>query len=180
VVNNAGIGMTGPFHTQDAGVIATMLNLNIRFLTEFCHIMVPVLKASGDTCRILNVGSVAGYQGVHNFMPYAATKAYVNNLSEGLNWELHGSNITVTCLQPGSTRSEFFDNAAMEGSFMATYDVMTSGAVARAGVTAMMAGKAFIVPGITNKIKIFSLRFTPRALLRRVIYWMFRDLAREH
>lgn len=177
VVNNAGIGMTGIFEKQDRGVIRTMINLNVRFTTEFTYLMVGKLKGNGEDVRILNVGSVAGFQGVHHFMPYASTKAYVNHFSEGLNWELRGTNITVTCLAPGATRSEFIERAKMTGSFMGTYDVMTTEAVAAAGIKALKAGKACVIPGLTNKIKIFSLRITPRWMVRLTIKWMFRDLA---
>lgn len=177
VVNNAGIGYTGPFETRDQEVVSRMLDLNIRFFTLFCQRMIRRLKKVGKPARILNVGSIAGYQGVHYFQPYAATKAYVNILSEGMNWELQGSNIKVTCLQPGSTSSEFFQSSNMEGSLMATYGVMSAQAVAEAGVKGMLRGKATVIPGLANKFKIFSLRLSPRWLVRESIRFMFRDLA---
>ncbi len=176
VVNNAGVGQSGPFPEMEGRRVRAMLALNVVFPTEFCRLMIPRLLARGEACRILNVGSIAGNQGVPWFLPYAATKAYVNMFSEGLNWELRGTSITVTNLEPGSTHSEFFKNSSMEGSFMSRVDVMTAAAVARQGITGLVRGKARVVPGWTNKLRVWSLRVSPRWLVREMIRLMFRDL----
>ncbi len=176
IVNNAGVGCSGRFPEMDGPRVRAMLALNVYFPTEFCRLMIPRLLARGEACRILNVGSIAGNQGVPWFLPYAATKAYINMFSEGLNWELRGTPVVVTCLEPGSTHSEFFRNASMEGSFMSRVDVMTAASVARLGIAGMVRGKARVVPGFTNKMRVWSLRVTPRWLVRESIRLMFRDL----
>lgn len=178
VVNNAGFALAGPFDSRPWQRISSMIDLNIRFLTAFCHGMLPLLKQRPETCRILNLGSIAGYQGVHNLAAYAASKAYVNIFSESLNWELRGSNIIVTCLQPGSTASEFFKVAEMEGSLMSRVGVMSARSVALVGVKAMIRGRASVVAGLFNKLKIFSLRLSPRWSVREVIRFLFNDLSR--
>lgn len=176
IVNNAGVGHSGRFSEMDAAHMRAMLALNVYFPTEFCRLMIPRLLARGEACRILNVGSIAGNQGVPWFLPYAATKAYINMFSEGLNWELRGTPIVVTCLEPGSTHSDFFRKASMEGSFMSRVDVMTAASVARRGIAGMVRGKARVVPGLTNKLRVWSLRVSPRWLVRETIRLMFRDL----
>lgn len=177
VVNNAGFAVAGSFESSDFNAISRMIDLNIRFLTGFCRLMLPRLKARKDGARIMNVGSVAGHQGVPNMAAYAATKAYVNHFTEGLNWELRGTGVAVTSLEPGQTASEFFDVAGVSDVFMAQFGVLRPEAVARIGVSVMVKGKPRHVVGFLNKLLIFSLRITPRFMVRMVITRLFRDWA---
>ncbi len=177
LVNNAGFAATGVFETIAWQTISSMIDLNVRFLTELTMRLLPALKAHPDGAGILNVGSIAGYQGVTNMAAYAATKAFVNNLTEGLNWELRGAKVHATCLAPGKTASEFFEVAGMTDTSMARSRLMSSRAVARLGVDALQKGKPKVVTGLMNKLMVFSLRFSPRSMVRTVITRMFRDLA---
>jgi len=174
LVNNAGVALSGPF--QEADRLAAMIALNTVFLTDFTRRMLPRLLARSDGARILNVGSIAGCQGVPYMAAYAATKAFVNNFSEGLDWELRGSSVGVACLMPGQTATEFFEAAAMTHANVAKSGLMSAQAVARVGVKALIAGRGGHVAGWFNKFRVFSLRLTPRWLVRLVITWLFRDL----
>ncbi len=177
LVNNAGFGMTGRYAGADDATVANMLDLNVKFLAEFTRRMLPGLQAREDGARILNVGSVAGFQGVPFFAAYAASKAFVNGFSQGLAWELRGSAVGVTCLAPGQTESEFLDVADMRDAGIARSGVMDAVAVARAGVKAMIAGRETVVPGWLNWARVTASRFAPRAIVRWTITRMFRDLA---
>lgn len=177
LVNNAGFAATGLFEAIPRPTVTSMIDLNVKFLTELTQRMLPALKAHPRGAAILNVGSIAGYQGVINMAAYAATKAYVNNLTEGLNWELRDTNVHATCLAPGKTASEFFEVAGMSGTGMARSGLMSSEAVARQAVMALEKGKPAIVTGWLNKLMVFSLRLSPRGMVRGVITRMFRDLA---
>ncbi len=177
VVNNAGFAVAGRLEKADGEELSRMIDLNIGFLTEFCRLMVPRLKDRSEGGHILNVGSVAGYQGVPFMASYAATKAYVNHFTEGLNWELRGTGVGVTCLQPGQTASEFFQVAGLSDSKMANAGLLSCEQVAREGVNAMVKGKPKTVAGLLNKVRVFGLRLTPRSLVRLVITGMFRDMA---
>jgi uncharacterized protein len=103
---------------------------------------------------------------------YYATKAYVIHFSEAIANELQGTGVTVTCLCPGATESEFAKRADMEKSRLFKMGKMTSEDVARAGYRAMMAGKTLIITGLGNKLMAESVRFAPRkmvtAIARRV------------
>lgn len=178
IVNNAGFALTGRLEGQDWTSLSKMIDLNIRFMVGFCHMMVARMRELNEPCRILNLGSVAGYQGVPFFAAYAASKAFVNNFSEGLAWELRDTQIKVTCLQPGQTATEFFKVADMEGSKISKSQLSTAGDVARTGISTMVNGRESVVVGMMNKIKIFSLRFSPRWSVRLVIQHLFRDLDR--
>ena len=177
VVNNAGIAVAGSFDKAKPGDLSKMIDLNIRFVTEFCRVMLEPLKRRPEGARILNVGSITGYQGIPNMAAYAATKAYINNFSEGLNWELRGTGVVVTCLQPGQTSSEFFEVAGVADAHMANTGLLTPGEVARQGVAAMVKGRPRRVTGWVNRIRVFGLRFSPRGVVRLVITRMFRDMA---
>jgi short-subunit dehydrogenase len=116
--------------------------------------------------RILNVGSVAGFQPGPLMAVYYATKAFVNSLSEALSNEVAGTGVTVTCLAPGPTASEF-DTAA--GMAPRTDGVADARSVAEAGVRGMMRGKRLVVTGLRNKLLIFAERFLPRGTVIRAV-----------
>jgi short-subunit dehydrogenase len=125
------------------------------------------------TGRILNVGSVAGFQPGPFMAVYYATKAFVNSFSEALTNELAGTGVTVTCLAPGPTTSEFAALSGMDATKAFTVGkVMTARAVAEAGVRAMKRGKRMCVPGLRNKLLLFLERFVPRSVVMKVVQWM--------
>ena len=106
---------------------------------------------------------------------YYATKAYVNSLSQALASELAGSGVTVTCLCPGPTDSEFAAVAgfAVKSNFSAGMR-MTSREVALAGLRAMNRGTALTIPGWRNRLMIFLQRFVPRSVVTRTVKWMLK------
>lgn len=169
VVNNAGVAVLGAFEKGKHSAYQQMINLNIGFLTSFTHAMIPALLALPEGARILNVGSVAGYQGVPNMAAYAATKAYVNHFSEGLNWEYRNSSLRVCCVEPGQTASEFFERAGVTEAFMSRFALLNCQTVARAGVDSLIHSRPRTVVGGLNKLLVFSLRLSPRWMVRLVI-----------
>lgn len=179
LINNAGFGQTGPFVDTDQAAMQRMFQLNMVTLADLCYAVLKHFERTKEPCAIMNVGSIAGYQGVPNMTSYAATKAFVNHFSEGLAWEYHGTHIAVTCLQPGKTESEFFDVADMRGSRFASGNVMSSKDVAKQGIDALVQGKAKLVTGWANKVSVFGLRLFPRFVVRLVISSMFKDYARH-
>lgn len=176
LINNAGFAETGDFEESSVQRLTAMLQLNMVFLVQFTRIMLPRLKALDEGARIMNVGSLAGYMGVPQMCTYAATKAFVNHFSEGLAWELRDTRVRVTSLEPGSTKTEFFDVAGMNGSFMSRFNVMAADKVASQGVSAMLAGRRRLVAGLANKLGVFALRFSPRWMIGRVVGLLFRDV----
>ena len=114
LVNNAGLGQNGLFHELDASRMSAMLQVNVTALTELTRVFLPEMVAR-KRGRILNVGSVAGFQPGPRMAVYYATKAYVLSLTEALVEELRGSGVTITNLSPGATESEFSEGAEMGG-----------------------------------------------------------------
>jgi short-subunit dehydrogenase len=169
LVNNAGFGTLGPFLDTELEKELAMIRLNVSALVDLCGRFVPAMKARGSG-RVLNVASVAAFQPGPYMAIYYATKAFVLSFSEALWDELNGSGVTVTCLCPGPTRTEFADRAGMnETNLFSGGNVMEVGPVCDAAFRATMKGKRLVVPGFWNRVLIFAVRFAPRRMVLRIV-----------
>jgi short-subunit dehydrogenase len=169
LVNNAGFGVYGPFVDADRERLLAMVQVNVLALTDLTRLFVQGMVARGRG-RVLNVASTAAFQPGPLMAGYYATKSFVLSLSEALAHELRGTGVTVTCLCPGPTRTEFASVAAAEGATL--YDnpnVMTAAPVADTGFWATMRGKRVVIPGLLNRIGAFATRFAPRSLLMHIV-----------
>jgi short-subunit dehydrogenase len=163
--NNAGFGDVGTFADADPAKLLNMIQVNVAAFTALLSGILPGMKARGRG-RILNVGSVAGFQPGPFMAVYYATKSYVNSLSQALSSELVGTGITVTCLCPGPTDTEFASVAGFSAKSGFSLGMrMTSREVAEAGLRAMNRGKPVIVPGWRNRLLIVLQRFVPRTVV---------------
>src|SRR5271157_2494741 len=115
LVNNAGFGQYGLFAENDLEECLRQIQLNVTTLTHLTRLYLPAMieraKIEKTTGRILNVASTAAFQPGPLMAVYFATKAYVLYLSEALANELNGTGVTVTCLCPGPTATEFLKRA---------------------------------------------------------------------
>ena len=172
LVNNAGFGDLGPFADADLAKMMRMIQVNVAALTELTGLFLPGLRARGRG-RILNVGSVAGFQPGPMMAVYYATKAYVNSFTEALASELAGSGVTATCLAPGRTESEFAAVAGFQSTKNFTVgSVADARSVAAAGIRAMKRGRRLVVTGFRNKALLLAERFIPRGLVIRAVRGM--------
>lgn len=172
LVNNAGFGDLGPFAKADLPKTLKMIQVNVTALTELVSLFLPGFVAR-NRGRILNVGSIAGFQPGPYMAAYYATKAYVNSFSEALHSELSGTGVTVTVLCPGPVATEFAQVAgAQTRQVFSAGQAMPPRPVAEAGVRAMRAGRRLIVPGWRNKLMLFLERFAPRGVVIRAVKWM--------
>lgn len=168
LVNNAGFGSNGAFSKLPLNKELEMIDLNVRVLTELTHLFLQpmIQKKSG---HILNVGSTAGFQPGPYMATYYASKAYVNSFSEALSEELKGTGVSCSVLAPGATATEFFDTAKMKSAIMVKNMVLASSTqVAKLGYEGMKNKKALIIAGCLNSILVFSVRFSPRWLVRKI------------
>jgi hypothetical protein len=99
---------------------------------------------------------------------YFATKAYVLHLSEALANELDGTGVTVTCLCPGATATEFHKRAKATGMRLLKMGSMDARTVAEDGYRALMAGKPVVISGFKNWLVAHSVRFSPRWLVTAI------------
>jgi hypothetical protein len=168
LINNAGFGLAGRFEELSLARQLEMVDLNVRALTDFCHVVLSDMRLRANGGAILNVASTAAFQAGPNMAVYYATKAYVLSLTEALHQEMKGSGIRVTALCPGPTATEFFDVAGAGGGRLAKMATDPVGVV-RAGLDGLARNKAIVVPGLANKIGAQSNRLLPRAAMRRII-----------
>jgi uncharacterized protein len=172
LVNNAGFGDLGPFAKADLTKLLRVLQVNVTALTELTGLFLQEMVAR-NRGRILNVGSIAGFQPGPMMAVYYASKAYVNSFSEALHSELRGTGVSVSVLCPGPVATEFAAAAGIrpDGAFSAG-QAMAARPVAEAGVRAMRSGKRLVLPGWRNKLLVFAERFVPRGLTIRAVKWM--------
>ena len=166
LVNNAGFGLLGKFEELDIHKQLEMIQLNITSLTELTYYILPKMKER-NSGRILNVASTAAFQPGPLMAVYYATKSFVLSLSEALVEELNDSNVTVTTLCPGATKTNFGSVANVEGTKMFS-KAMESDKVAKKGYEAMMSGKRVIVTGGLNKAGALGAKFLPRSMAAKL------------
>jgi short-subunit dehydrogenase len=169
LINNAGLGLYGPFLETALEHELGMIQLNVVALTALTKLALPPMVARGRG-RVLNVASTAAFQPGPLMAVYFATKAYVLSLSEALSNELDGTGVTVTALCPGPTETGFQAGAKMEASKLVQgRQLMSAAEVARIGYRAMLAGRRVVVPGIMNKLMASSTRFLPRSAVTSAV-----------
>lgn len=177
LVNNAGYGDYGRLDAAKIDTYANLLQLNVIALTELTALFAEDMKQRGAG-RILNLGSLAAFQPCPNFAVYGASKAYVMNFTEALNYELRGSGVSATAFNPGVTESGFIARAGMQRAANAQRGVMSAAEVATIGYDAMMRGKLNVVPGWMNKLLSLGSRTMPsREILVRIAAAVMRDTA---
>ena len=167
LVNNAGFGLGGRFAQLDGARQRGMIDLNCGALTELGHAVLPAMLARRKGA-IINVASTAAFQPGPGMAVYFATKAYVLSFSEALHEEVKGMGVTVTALCPGPTATEFGEVAGFGNAGAFSKLSASSGSVVRAGLAAVEAGQAIVVPGLLNKFGAQGHRLLPRGMLRRI------------
>ena len=164
LINNAGFGLLGKFADLPEAAQMEMIQLNIGALTQLTRLALPGM-IERRTGYILNIASTAAFQPGPLMAIYYASKAYVVSFSEALHNEVKGTGVSVCCLCPGATRTEFQKRAAMEGTRL--FDgshVMSAQEVAQIGWDAMLQGKHLVVAGRLNAALAFFTRFAPRQM----------------
>jgi short-subunit dehydrogenase len=168
LVNNAGFGDVGLFTGLGFDRQMKMVQVNVNAVTELTRLFLPGMIERGRG-GVLNVASTSAFQPGPLMSIYYATKAYVLHFSEGLAEELGNTGVTVTCLCPGPTVTEFGADSHMDGTLAFRLGTTTAVQVARAGYDGFRAGKVIVVPGLRNKIMVFSVRTGPRSLVRKIV-----------
>jgi short-subunit dehydrogenase len=161
LINNAGFGLLGRFWELDEQQQMQMVQLNIAALTHLTRLFLPgfIQRRRG---KILNVASTAAFQPGPLMAVYYASKSYVVSLSEALHNEARDFNVTVSCLCPGPTATEFDKRAgASNAKLFTTGRTMDAATVAQIGLRAMHSGKPLAIAGRMNALMAFATRFAP-------------------
>jgi len=175
LVNNAGSGIYGYFVDTDWEHEKNMLNLDMINLVHLTKLFVKdmVQKNLG---YILNIASIGAYQATPYYSTYAAAKSFVLNFTEALNYELRRTNVNVTALSPGVTKTEFIGTSGQkEMNFYQKMSIMKSYPVAKMGSGAMLKGTPSKIAGLNNKFSILLQRVFPRRLVTIITNWLMRS-----
>ena len=158
---NAGHGLGGAFLDQDWDAIQHVIQTNVTGTVQLVHIVGRDMRARGAG-RILLTGSIAGFiPGTYQAV-YSATKAFVGSFSWALRAEFKDTGVTVTCLMPGATETEFFERADMLDTKVGTQKKMSPEEVAKQGFEALLKGDAEVVTGWSNKLRAAISRLMPQ------------------
>jgi len=168
LVNNAGFGAIGPFDELPLDRQLEMIRVNVMALTELTRLFLPAMVKAGRG-SILNVGSVAGFVPGPGMTVYYATKAFVGSFSEALAAELMGTGVNVSVLCPGPTPTNFGAVAGSKAIKLVRVSQTSAQKVARDGYLAVRHGRIICVSGVQNQFLVWLIRFTPKALVRRLV-----------
>ena len=174
LVNNAGLGVYGPFADASWEQTRRMLEVDVVALTHLTHLALPGMLGAGWG-RIMQVASTAAFQPTPAYAVYGAGKAQVLSFGIALNQELRGSGVSCTTLCPGVTQTEFFGVAGQTMNGFQRSTVMSSEAVARTGVDAMLRRWPYVVAGRANALSALGGRLLPPVLAARVAARMMRE-----
>ena len=146
LVNNAGVGYVADFFDGDLQKDQTMAQLNMISVMDLCYYFGRDFRGQ-NAGKILNIASIAAFVPGPPQPVYYATKAFVRSFSRALAYNLRGTNVSITTLHPGVTRTNFLNQAnapqVQKGA--------DPNAVAQAGYDAMMKGKVEVTFGLGNK-----------------------------
>lgn len=169
LINNAGFGAYLPFTDTSWERYAGMIQVNMTSLTHLCWLFIPKMKER-KRGWVMNVASVGAYLPCPTFAVYAASKAYVRNMTEAIDFELKGSGVNAICVNPGGTSTEFLDHANQKLKPGASLAMMSAQRCAAIGVRKMLAGRRNVVTGYMNSFAMFLMRFVPRAMYAWIGY----------
>lgn len=156
LVNNAGAGKMGDVTDIDPETMQDLIHLNINSVTMLCHFFGSEMKARGSG-KILNVSSLGAFIPDPHFNVYGPSKAYELFLSEAMSGELKGSGVTISCLCPGPTKTNWAKNAGKADSKTA----LNPADVARIGFEGMQRGELVIIPTAVFKAERYGMGILP-------------------
>ena len=164
LIANAGHGLGKAFLDQALPDIIHVIDINITGTLALLHRLGNEMRQRGAG-RILIVGSIAGFMPGAFQAVYNGTKAFIDSFAAALRNELQDTGLTVTCLMPGPTQTEFFERADMMDTKVGSDEKMPASDVARIGFKAMMDGEPDVVAGMKNKLQAAVAHVTPSTAL---------------
>ena len=179
LVNNAGVGHTGPFHQEPLAAVEGILDLNARAAMLLTRLFLPAMVERRQGF-VVNVISTSAFQPVPYLAVYGASKAFLLSLTEALATELQGTGVVVQALCPGLTATEFQGVAGTDRVPFNRTGSMTPAAVVAASLRALERGRLRVVPGLSNRLTAALVPFTPGWLVRRIGAKLFQPSPQGH
>ena len=161
---NAGRGLGDAFLDQKFERIRRVIDTNVTGTLYLLHKVGRAMREAGSG-RILITGSIAGFMPGTYQAVYNGTKALLDSFAFALRAELKDSGVTVTCLMPGATETDFFERADMLDTKVGTQKKQSPVEVARLGFEAMMKGEGDVVTGWQNKLRAAMAKVLPAEMM---------------
>jgi short-subunit dehydrogenase len=161
---NAGHGLGHAFLDQDWQDIRHVIDTNVTGTLLLVHKVARDMRARGQG-QILITGSIAGLMPGTYQAAYNGSKAFLDSFAFALRAELKDTGVTVTCLMPGATETDFFERADMLDTKVGAGKKQPASEVARSGFEAMLKGEAEVVTGWNNKLKAAISRIVPSSMM---------------
>ena len=163
LVNCAGFGDRTDFIDMDISKQLKMVELNCNAPMYLMHAYLKDMVKAKEG-HILNISSIAAFVPGPYMVTYHASKAFLSNISQGIERELKGTGVKLTTVCPGPFESGFVSKAGNDYTF-SKIKPMTASKVAEVSYNALMKNKSFLVIGFKNKLMMFLTRFVPRKLV---------------
>lgn len=164
---NAGEGLGHAFLDQPFDRVKHIIETNITGTMMLIQLIGRDMRER-DQGKILITGSIAGLMPGSFQAVYNGTKAFLDSFSFALRNELKDTGITVTCLMPGATDTEFFHRAEMDDTKVGAGKKADPADVAKTGLEALMKGKGDVVHGMDNKLRAAMSAVTPQTELAEI------------
>jgi len=164
LINNAGFGINKAFTMSDLAKEEEILKVLVRTPMRLMHVALPAMKERNSGI-VINVSSVASFIAGG---AYSASKAYLTVLSESLSTELSSTNIKISALCPGFTRTEFHQRGRMKMAGLPNFMWLNSDVLVAKAWKDAISGKPVSIPGWQYKALIGLISLVPRAMVRRL------------
>jgi uncharacterized protein len=162
---NAGHGLGKGFLDQDFKEVQHVINTNITGTLDLIQRVARDMRRA-TYGKILITGSIAGFMPGTFQAVYNGSKAFLDSFAYALRNELKDSGVTVTCLMPGPTDTDFFERADLLDTKMGADGHKDDPAdVARTGFDAMEKGEPGVVAGLSNKLRVALANIIPNTML---------------
>jgi len=163
LINNAGFGIKQSFADSEIKKEQELLDVLVTAPMRLTHVALPQMLQR-DSGVIVNVSSVASWIAGGT---YSAAKSYLTVFSEYLNTELKRTNIKVSALCPGFTRTEFHQRGKMRMTGLPNFMWLSSDQVVAKSWKDAKVGKAICIPGWQYLILSTIARIAPRPIVRK-------------
>jgi short-subunit dehydrogenase len=164
LINNAGFGINKAFTLSQLEAEQQLLDVLVRTPMRLMHVALPLMKEQNKGV-VINVSSVASFIAGGT---YSASKSYLTVLSESLHTELAGTNVKISALCPGFTRTEFHQRGRMSMKGLPSFLWLDADELVAKAWSDTLKGKAISIPGWQYQLLVFVIKRLPRSIVRKV------------